>query len=621
MEVTFLQICRAMPATVIVILGLFLLCLLAGWLTSIVGGFRAPEGRGLRGLLIFPITNPVALLLLLFRNRRAAAPAVGLYLVAVLCLPIGGFVAERVEQARLNRLVHAMEKDGESITAQSLAPAPVPPEDNVWEHPFLKPLAQAGQPGSEGESARADMSDHYGALSMPVQSSTVRYADEPRNERGPRERLFLEPFRSFHQIALSTAVGQELLRNHLPPETWEACALLFLEHLEPAAADLEALDEALSRPRASYPYAWDQGFNLLLPHLAKMKGFTQCVTWRSVATNAQGQSDAAFRDLLTGLRLIEIGDSDLLISRLVQWAQCSITLNAALAAQQYHAWNDSKWATLQARLEFFNFPGQVPDSMRAERVCGQATIGPLLRKDPLEIQRHLDQIGVGVAPSAGSNPPALRKFVNVMLGGLGRAFLTSQWRLALEAYDDLISAIEEAVQESQSQPWMTLEMAELPLPIEDYGMFAQMVLPALGKAFNKSLDIQTQVRLATVACALERFLLEHQRYPETLGELSPRFLASPATDPMTGHPWIYERTGNRAFRLYSVGRNGTDDGGFHTRGTLRSQSPKDDVAWVVAEQLPPLPEIIFDPPTPPGVDGAQLSPDLLRRYGLEPTRN
>jgi hypothetical protein len=140
---------------------------------------------------------------------------------------------------------------------------------------------------------------------------------------------------------------------------------------------------------------------------------------------------------------------------------------------------------------------------------------------------------------------------------------------------------------------MTLEVAELPGPVEEYGMFAQMFLPALDKAFNKSLDVQTQVRLAIVACALERFLLEHQRYPESLEELSPQFLASAAMDPMTRRPWIYERTGNRAFRLYSAGRNGTDDGGVNTRGALRDLSRKDDIAWVVAEDLPPLPEIVF----------------------------
>jgi hypothetical protein len=173
-----------------------------------------------------------------------------------------------------------------------------------------------------------------------------------------------------------------------------------------------------------------------------------------------------------------------------------------------------------------------------------------------------------------------------------------QWRLALYAYRDFISAIEEAVRRSQSEPWMTLEVGELPMPIESYGTFARLLMPALDKAFNKSLDIQTQVRLAIVACALERYLLEHQRYPESLGELSPQFLASTAMDPMTGRSWLYERTGNRAFRLYSVGRNGNDDGGLNTRGALRELSRKDDIAWVVAEDLPPLPEIIFDPPTP-----------------------
>ena len=43
------------------------------------------------------------------------------------------------------------------------------------------------------------------------------------------------------------------------------------------------------------------------------------------------------------------------------------------------------------------------------------------------------------------------------------------------------------------------------------------------------------------------------------------------TDPLNGKPYTYERTGD-GFRLYSLGANGTDDGGLNM-----SDEIKDDI--------------------------------------------
>ncbi len=619
-----------LPGTVLFTFALVLGCLLAGWIGSIIAGCRSAHGRGLRGLLIFPISNPVALVILSVRDPAVAWVPILFYVLAVAGLPLGGFISERIEKGRLENYIQALEQSGEKIAPASMIPAAIPPEQNVWNHPYLEPLAQAGQPGPDGQTQREAMDDRYAALALPQRPGYVfRYADEPRYENNEsavqtgRESSFLNPFRSFHEIALSTPAGLALLKDQRPPTSWETCGSMVVEYFQPAADQLASLEGALSRPRAQYPYAWTEGSNMLLPHLSKLKSFSQSATWRSVALNLQGQTAPAYHDLRTALRLIEIEDSNILISRLVQWAQAAITLNAIMIGQQSHAWTADQWATIQTRLESLDFPAQVPDSMRAERTfLAYVTITPLLNQEFFQILDSVDQMGEtpDEAEMARPEPARTRQVMaNVFLGGLARALVASQWRQTLEAYQEFIRASETAVRASLTTPWKDVRVADLPKPIHEYGVFAGMFLPALEKTLEKALTSQTLLRLAVVACALERYFLDHDRYPDSLDALSPAYLADPPLDPMTRQPWFYARTGDRSFRLYSAGLNGIDEGGLVTRGgSSAKQSRKDDLAWIVREELPPLPEIVLDPPPVQLKDGTTMPEEVMRRYGLIP---
>jgi hypothetical protein len=73
--------------------------------------------------------------------------------------------------------------------------------------------------------------------------------------------------------------------------------------------------------------------------------------------------------------------------------------------------------------------------------------------------------------------------------------------------------------------------------------------------------VQTDVDLARVACALERYRQIHGNYPEALAEVAPLFPGPFPHDIITGEPLHYRRTENGNFLLYSVGWNGKDDGG------------------------------------------------------------
>jgi len=57
------------------------------------------------------------------------------------------------------------------------------------------------------------------------------------------------------------------------------------------------------------------------------------------------------------------------------------------------------------------------------------------------------------------------------------------------------------------------------------------------------------------------FRAKHQSYPEKLDELAPEFIPALPTDIYSRAPFQYQRVGKSTYRLYSVGRNRTDEGG------------------------------------------------------------
>ena len=92
-------IIESFPTLVILSVVAFFVLLIAAWLLSIRGGFKSEKSKALRLFLIIPFTNPIAALVLLFKDRQAVSSALLCYLGAILIVPIGGLIAKKTEQA------------------------------------------------------------------------------------------------------------------------------------------------------------------------------------------------------------------------------------------------------------------------------------------------------------------------------------------------------------------------------------------------------------------------------------------------------------------------------------------------------------------------------------------
>jgi hypothetical protein len=94
-----------------------------------------------------------------------------------------------------------------------------------------------------------------------------------------------------------------------------------------------------------------------------------------------------------------------------------------------------------------------------------------------------------------------------------------------------------------------------------HNIMARMLIPAYSRVPEKVAFAQTEVDMAMLACALERYRLAQAEYPEGLNSLVPRFVAVLPHDIINGQPMKYRRADNDRFVLYSVGWNEKDDGG------------------------------------------------------------
>jgi hypothetical protein len=103
--------------------------------------------------------------------------------------------------------------------------------------------------------------------------------------------------------------------------------------------------------------------------------------------------------------------------------------------------------------------------------------------------------------------------------------------------------------------------------------FVGLLMPALSAALGAEHRHQTSQTLLRVALALADYRDEHQRFPDDLGALTPKFLEKAPLDPMWGEPFVYKKT-DAGCILYGIGRNGADDGGR----TLNDFDDADDIA-------------------------------------------
>lgn len=465
-----------------------------------------------------------------------------------------------------NSFKRQWEAKGEKFDLVNFAPSPVPDNENFALTPVVASSYEAVL-DKTGREVRPRNTNVVNRLDMPL---VADYSDGPTNGSGNWERGTLTDLNWWQNYYRNLAAKTNLFPVAPEPQSPAQDVLLALSKYD---STIEALREASRLPDSRFPleYNKDDSAMILLPHLAPLKSATLTLRLRAIAELRAGESDQALSDVKLMLYLNQsIRSEPFLISHLVRLAMTDITLQPIYEGLAEHKWSDAQLADLDAELAKLDYLADYEYSMRGERDLGVSNIEYLRRSRDFQI---LDYTSGRYHPHSSfllHLIPASFFYRNE----LAIARMHQQWTLPMVDLQNRIVS-PELVRRNNAAANKELRH------FSAYNILARMLFPAISNAVEKFARGQSDVDLARVAIALERYRLANGRYPDSLDALAPDYLKEVPHDIINGQPLHYRLTNDGQFVLYSVGWNDRDDGGVVglSRNGKGLDYRKGDLVW------------------------------------------
>ncbi len=315
----------------------------------------------------------------------------------------------------------------------------------------------------------------------------------------------------------------------------------YLNKHEPVLAELES---ARQRPDCRFNIRYEEwenqdwgnqhGAQPTIDQFVRIKQLIRLLSLRAQAEMVSGRTDRAIDDINV-MFLIDAGlkDEPLLISQLVRIAAMSIILQPVGEGLAEHRWSQPQLRLLQERLQKTDVIASMVRALYGERdIC----CNPAFDRGVVSPRgwNRLEQLNINLAIH-GTVLPRIDLAARVINPSVNHSM-------------DL------AFKEFSNCNWFDLLVIR-------HSFFAKVLLPVFSHVPQNTAFAQSELDMAMLACALERYRLAEGRYPEELSALVPRFVAILPHDIINGQPLKYRRTDNGRFILYSVGWNEADDGG------------------------------------------------------------
>lgn len=453
---------------------------------------------------------------------------------------------------------------GEVFSAAAFVPPTVPDDQNFAMTPALVPLFDF-LPGtqkwrnSNAQAALQDLNAQYddaAKLVKPKYSPGFNSWVRARTDLGLWAAAFAQPIqtkrRPHEPLAAPNISSQE-------------AAAKVLDGLSDFTPLLDELRNASSRPysRFNLRYEEDNPATILLPHLAKIKYLCQVLQLRISAHLALAHSSDALRDLDLLFYLADSSRNEpILISQIVRMAELQLALQPI--SEGMGLWSEPQLRQIQDRLGHVDFCADLARSLQAERVLFGGGMIEYVRRSHHKIS-VMDELAA--ASSAGSSDDAW-PFGALFAVSPGGWLYLEQLNYSRTFDHYLIPVIDE--KNHQIKPDVALaadgeitKITETPLTKRffHHEAFSGLLLPSLSKSALKAAFAQSGVEMAAVACALERYRILHQKFPDSLDKLTPDLIAALPHDIINGKGLVYRLEADGHYVLYSVGWNQKDDGG------------------------------------------------------------
>lgn len=403
---------------------------------------------------------------------------------------------------------------GEPLSFSELLPPEIPDEENFFATESWKKLVENEVATRAGQTNKPN----------PFQALMVRQADGKNRSLGTMGK---RGGNLYGRDRLTDFEGFEaaFLANNIVSEAQETPATTVLAGFAQANALMADIEEGALRPSSRSPFKVDPknliDVPLFLPHLHSSLALGQALSLRSVARMASGDPHGAAKDILLILRLAEALQSDpFLISKLVQRSCLSMAIPAFWEGTAIGTWGGKDLAKIQEAFLRCRPADDLAMGYRFDRGLFNEWFSQLSsREEFIRVFRLME--------GKGASDLFLKLFPSGFLLS-DQASLNRSVQEEIEALKsgsaDQAEKLEKR-QQSRKSSWRTL--------------IADTAFPGVRGEVVKTLNFQSQLNLAIVACALERYRLNHGMFPPTLETLMPDFLEVVPTDPVTGQPITY----------------------------------------------------------------------------------
>ena len=460
---------------------------------------------------------------------------------ALLCAWINWAGAKANQQA-LARVA----EEGETLDFKALLPPPVDPAKNFFAIEPLKDLA------------------------LIIDNDTDKGA--PAEKRKALEAMKIEAKNSgplaFHGVRLGRRADMEAFANMLRQselgasitgaQTEQAMRLA----LEMNRPQILLLTSELQRAEAEFTPTFGQRklpenlFALPLPHYNGPMKVGHVLHLHGVACAEAGDAVAAIQDARVLLRFSAACQREpLLISLLVGvtlQAQAHELVWQTLVTQKANA---ESLSVLQQELSM-DGEAVVLQALRGEMAAASSIMDYAKKSSAAEVARLFGGI------DGGGIQPGLSGRIGIWLMPQGylawnhgtlveaelNGFILPLKKGGLAALADAAGTLETEIKDMNK--WSNL-----------HKLLASLAIPSVIGIAERVIATETQRRQALIACALERYFVQHQAYPAALADLVPQFLDQVPSDVMDGKPMRYRKTEKGRYVIWATGFDGKDDGG------------------------------------------------------------
>jgi hypothetical protein len=312
---------------------------------------------------------------------------------------------------------------------------------------------------------------------------------------------------------------------------------------------LDQLYSAAELTNCRYPVDLTQGFNTLLPHLAKLKGSVQLLTAEALLDVSNGDIEKALAALRTASAVANsVANEPLLISQLVRIAGWAIISKRTELILNGVTLSDEQLSALQSLFRDAEQPNAMARALAGERASG---LGLFMGGQ--------DQLNIFGGSGSSPPPPKNRLQASLFIGVYkSTGLLHKDKAFYLDTMAKYISTAEAPFPETFA---ITLPANGAALTPGKMMIFSRMLLPALSRTLQRDGEHAARIRTTQTAIAIERYRRVHgNNLPNELNELVPTCLGALPQDPFDGQLLRFKRLAS-GYVVYSIGSDLHDDGG------------------------------------------------------------